>query len=383
MNELEKLRIGIDKIDRQLLPLFLERMDLCSQVAEYKRGVGMPVLDPVREAQVLENKMQILDDDSMQNEVYEFFNSIMTISRVRQNMLLANEKERIHCADVLARAQKRKENPVVVYFGSEGAYSEEAAIGVFGENCDRFYAKTFEDAFIALREQRADYAVLPIENSSTGAIADVVDLLAENKYYIVGEIFIPIRHCLMGVKGADISDIRTVYSHEQAILQSREFLKTLNDVQCETYLSTALSAKAVAESGDKTKGAIAARRNADIYGLDILAEGINSSSENTTRFAVISIKPEVEKDCNKISAMFKLKHESGQLARILTSFARGGLNLMKLESRPIPESPFEYRFFVDYTGNFLDENVRSITDTAMSEAESFTILGNYKTSGVR
>lgn len=383
MNELEKLRIGIDKIDRQLLPLFLERMDLCSQVAEYKRGVGMPVLDPVREAQVLENKMQLLDDDSMQNEVYEFFNSIMTISRVRQNMLLANEKERIHCADVLSGAQKRKENPVVVYFGSEGAYSEEAAIGVFGENCDRFYAKTFEDAFIALREQRADYAVLPIENSSTGAIADVVDLLAENKYYIVGEIFIPIRHCLMGVKGANISDIRTVYSHEQAILQSREFLKTLNDVQCETYLSTALSAKAVAESGDKTKGAIAARRNADIYGLDILAEGINSSSENTTRFAVISIKSEIEKDCNKISAMFKLKHESGQLARILTSFARGGLNLMKLESRPIPESPFEYRFFVDYTGNFLDENVRSITDTAMSEAENFTILGNYKTYGVR
>lgn len=383
MNELEKLRIGIDKIDRQLLPLFLERMDLCSQVAEYKRGVGMPVLDSAREAQVLENKMQLLEDDSMQNEVYEFFNSIMTISRVRQNMLLSNEKERIHCSDLLVKAQERKENPVVVYFGSEGAYSEEAAIGVFGDDCERFYAKTFEDAFVALREQRADYAVLPIENSSTGAIADVVDLLAENKYYIVGEIFIPIRHCLMGVKGAELSNIRTVYSHEQAILQSREFFKTLNDVQCETYLSTALSAKAVAESGDKTKAAIAAKRNADIYGLDILAEGINSSSENTTRFAVISVKPELAKECNKISAMFKLKHESGQLARILTSFARGGLNLMKLESRPIPESPFEYRFFVDYTGNFLDENVRSITDTAMSEAEDFTILGNYKTYGER
>ena len=381
MNELEKLRKEIDGIDRKLLPLFLERMELCSGVAEYKRGAGMPVLDPEREKQVLDNKMKLLEDDSMKSEVYEFFNSIMSISRVRQNMLLSDMEKSSRGAEILKNAQEKKHNPRIVYFGSEGAYSEEAAIGVFGEDSDRTYAKTFEDAFTALRDNRADYAVLPIENSSTGTIVDVADLLVKYEYYIVGEIYIPIRHCLMGVPGAKLLDIRTIYSHEQAILQSREFLKTLNDVQCETYLSTALSAKAVSESGDVHKAAIAAKRNATLYNLDILAEGINSSSENTTRFAVISVKPEVSEKSNKISAVFKLKHESGQLSRILTTFAGGGLNLLKLESRPIPESPFEYRFFVDYTGSLLDENVRSITDTAVAESESFTILGNYMTYG--
>lgn len=381
MNELEKLRKEIDEIDRKLLPLFLERMELCSSVAEYKRGVGMPVLDPEREMQVLDNKMKLLEDDSMKSEVYEFFNSIMSISRVRQNMLLSDREKCSYIDEILKNAQEKKQNPRIIYFGSEGAYSEEAAIGVFGEDSDRAYAKTFEDAFTALHDNRADYAVLPIENSSTGTIADVADLLAKYKYYIVGEIYIPIRHCLMGVPGAKLSDIRTVYSHEQAILQSREFLKTLNDVQCETYLSTALSAKAVSESGDIHKAAIAAKRNATLYNLDVLAEGINSSLENTTRFAVISVKPEVSEKSNKISAVFKLKHESGQLSRILTTFAEGGLNLLKLESRPIPESPFEYSFFVDYTGSLLDEEVRMITDTAVSESESFTILGNYMTYG--
>ncbi len=381
MNELESLRQSIDETDKKLLPLFLERMQLCEKVADYKRRIGMPVLDSVREAQVLEDKMGLLTDDSMQDEVYEFFSSIMTISRVRQNKILFDTEERPHSEDMLKNSVLPEQNPKVVYFGSEGAYSEEAAIGVFGDSSNRFYAKTFEDAFSALKEMRADYAVLPIENSSTGMIADVADLLAKYKYYIVGEIYIPIRHCLMAVKGAELSGIKTVYSHEQAILQSREFLKTLNEVQCETYHSTALSAKAVAESGDIHKAAIAAKRSAELYGLEILAEGINSSDENTTRFAVICTKPQISEKSNKISAVFKLKHESGQLSRILTSFARGGLNLVKLESRPIPESPFEYRFFVDYTGCLLDKNVRSITDTAMAESESFTLLGNYESKG--
>lgn len=381
MNELENLRCSIDEIDKKLLPLFLERMELCERVADYKRKIGMPVLDATREAQVLEGKMKLLADDGMKDEVYEFFSSIMTISRVRQNKILSDAEERLHSEDMLKNSVSPKQNPKIVYFGSEGAYSEEAAIGVFGESSDRFYAKTFEDAFSALKEGRADYAVLPIENSSTGMIADVADLLAKYEYYIVGEIYIPIRHCLMAVKGAELSGIKTIYSHEQAILQSREFLKTLKEVQCETYHSTALSAKAVSESGDAHKAAIAARRSAKLYNLEILAEDINSSDENTTRFAVICAKPQISEKSNKISAVFTLKHESGQLSRILTSFARGGLNLLKLESRPIPESPFEYRFFVDYTGCLFDKNVRSITDTAMAEAESFTLLGNYENRG--
>lgn len=378
MNELDKLRQSIDAVDRKLLPLFLERMELCSAVAEYKRSVGMPVLDEAREKQVLDNKMKLLDNTDMSDEVYEFFNSVMTISRVRQNKMLSDRKERQHCADMLQMAVGMKRNPKVVYYGCEGAYSEEAAISFFGAECDRFYAKEFADAFGALAEGRADCAVLPIENSSTGTIADVADLLVQSGFYIVGEVCVPIRHCLMGITGAKLSDIATVYSHEQGILQCREFLAELDDVSCESYYSTALSAKAVAESGDITKAAIASARTAELYGLDILAADINSSAQNTTRFAVISKSPQISEKSDKISTAFTLKHESGQLYRILSAFARGGLNLLKLESRPIPETPFEYRFFVDYTGSLLDEKVRAITDAAIEETQSFALLGNYE-----
>ena len=377
MNELEQLRQKIDELDRQLLPLFTERMEVCGKVADYKRKVGKAVLDAEREKQVLESKLSLPGAAEMKEEVYEFFNAIMTISRVRQSRMLGDAGKRRHCGDVLDMTKPVIENPKIVYFGSEGAYSEEAAIGFFGEESDRFYAKAFEDAFEALWDGRADYAVLPIENSSTGMIAGVADLLVKYEYYIVGEIYIPIRHCLMGVKGAQLSDIKTVYSHEQALLQCSEFLKNMGDVQSEAYYSTALSAKAVAEDDDKTKAAIASLRTAKLYGLDVLAEEINTSGKNTTRFAVISRCPEIRDGADKISAAFTLKHECGTLYRILSSFARGGLNLLKLESRPIPDSPFEYRFFVDYTGNLNDETVRSVTDTAIEETENFVILGNY------
>ncbi len=378
MNELEQLRQKIDELDRQLLPLFIERMEVCGRVADYKRKAHKPVLDAEREKQVLESKLSLPGAAEMKEEVYEFFNAIMTISRVRQSRMLETAGDRRHCGDIISMTKPETENPKVIYFGSEGAYSEEAAISFFGEDSNRFYAKAFEDAFEALRDGRADYAVLPIENSSTGMIAGVADLLVKYEYYIVGEVYIPIRHCLMGVKGAQLSDIKTVYSHEQALLQCSEFLKKMGDVQSEAHYSTALSAKTVADAADKTKAAIASLRTAKLYGLDILAEEINTSGKNTTRFAVISNRPELRNGADKISAAFTLKHESGALYRILSSFARGGLNLLKLESRPIPDSPFEYRFFVDYTGSITDETVRSVTDTAIEETENFVILGNYR-----
>lgn len=383
MDELIQLRDKIDEIDSQLLPLFIERMKVCGHVAEYKRRVGKPIFDAEREKAVLENKVKKTSE--MKNEVHDFFNSIMTISRVRQSKILSDSENRIHSADLLKKSEPIKENPKVVYFGSEGAYSEEAAIGFFGENCDRFYASRFEDAYTALNEEKADYAVLPIENSSTGTISEVIDLLVKYGLYIVGEIYVPIRHCLMGIKGSSLSDIKTVYSHEQAFLQCSNFLNSLSGVTHEEYYSTALSARMVADSGDPSKAAIAARRSARLYGLEILAEDINNSNGNTTRFAVISKAPRIDSNCDKISVMFTLKHESGELARVLDAFARGGLNLMKLESRPIADrtvngKPFEYRFYADYTGCLSDDEVRSITDAAVEETQDFRILGNYRSA---
>ncbi len=382
MTELEELREQIDSLDKELLPLFLRRMEVCSRVADYKRTVGMPVLDSGRETQVLNNKLALLKElgygEDMATEVYDFFHAIMAISRVRQTRELTGEKDRIRIGEILAEKQSPKSNPVICFFGSQGSYSEEAAIAYFGKESNRFSAKTFSGAFDALEQGEADYLVLPIENSSTGTIQEVSELLLKRRYYIVGEEKIAIRHCLLGVKGATLEDIQTVYSHEQGILQCGDFLHSLKQVHCEEYYSTALSAKAVAERQDKTLAAIASKRNAELLGLSVLAENINSSSLNTTRFAVIAKHPEVETDGDKISIAFTLPHESGQLHRLLALFAQAGFNLLKLESRPIPQKPFEYMFFADYSGNLLDEATRAVTDSVIEGTQEFTLLGNYR-----
>ena len=382
MNELEQLRKSIDAIDRQLLPLFLERMEVCSKVADYKRASGMAVLDSAREQQVLENKLKLLKElgksEDLKDEVYDFFHAVMAISRIRQTRELTGPENRVRIETILAKAEARKETPTVCYFGSEGSYSESAAISYFGEGTKRFSAATFSEAFEKLKEEEADYLVLPIENSSTGTIAEVMELLLSHGYFIVGEEKIAIRHCLLGIKGATLDDVKTVYSHEQGILQCSEFLRQLKDVRCEEYYSTARSAKAVAEKQDKSLAAIAGKRNAQMLGLEVLAENINTNATNTTRFAVIAKKPEVDEACDKVSIAFTLPHESGQLHRLLACFAQAGLNLLKLESRPIANQPFEYMFLADYTGNLLDDDVRAVTDSVIEGTQEFTLLGNYK-----
>lgn len=377
MNELDELRQKIDAIDKQLLPLFLERMEICSKVADYKRKVGMEVLDAARERRILENKMQMVEGEREKNEVYEFYHAIMSISRARQTEELREECRKQRVKEIFQSVPPAK-NPTVVFQGSPGAYSEEAAVSYFGEETSRFCVKTFDEAFVALKADEADYAVLPIENSYSGTIVENMDLLEKYSYYIVGEINIPIRHYLMGVQGAKLSEIRKVYSHEQGLIQSGKFLKTLPDITCEAYYNTAMSAKMVAELGDKHLAAVAGKRNAALYGLSILAGNIQDSDKNTTRFVVVAKRPQWDENCDKISCVFTLPHESGELHRVLAMFAHGGLNLIKLESRPIHRRNFEYMFFVDYTGNLADADVAAITDSVIVGTQAFKLLGNYK-----
>lgn len=374
--KLDELRSEIDSIDRELLPLFLRRMELSSEVADYKRSVGKPVLDSEREKQVLDSKMQLLDDKTKQNEVYEFYAAIMSISRERQTKELLGFNRAL--VEDMLDPKPGVKNPRVVFYGAEGSYTEQAAVKYFGAECNRHNAAAFDDAFAELEQGRADYAVLPIENSYTGTIADVIDLLAKYGYFITGEVDVPIRHCLLGVPGAELSDIKTVYSHEQGIMQSREFLKTLGDVELKEYYSTSRSAQKVASEKDKSKAAIAGRQNAEIYGLEILAADINNSAKNTTRFIIVSKNLELDDLSDKISAAFTLPHKSGELHRILACFARGNLNLLKLESRPLYDRNFEYMFFVDYTGNLLDERVRRVTNNVIEGTGEFKLLGNYR-----
>lgn len=375
MTELEILRNRIDEIDKQLLPLFLERMNCTAGVADYKRANNMPVLDRKREKEILDNKAAAVDD-KLSEPVYDFYSAIMAISRAAQNKELNRKSAHINLSEYFDRSEF-KEQPIIAHQGVAGAYSESALIKFFGDDAKRISVMSFADVFEALESGKADYGVLPLENSYTGSISDVYDLLAENNFCIVGETDIPIEHCLVGLPDAKIEDIKTVYSHEQGFMQCKSFFKSFPSVEFQPYFNTAVSAKMVSGSGNKTCAAIAGKRTAELYGLKILAENINQSSKNTTRFAIIAPRGVLNEKCNKISIAFTLPNESGALSRILSVFAVNGLNMVKIESRPRHDRNFEYLFFVDFEGNMLNDKIKHITEEIMEQTSDFKLLGNY------
>ena len=269
----------------------------------------------------------------------------------------------------------------MLYQGVPGAYAEEATALFFGEDLPRQAAETWEEVFLALKEGRADYGVVPIENSSTGSISQVYDLLAKYGHYIVGEQVVKVEHCLLAPRGAGLDTIREVYSHEQGLRQCEDFLKAHPDWKGIARLNTAEAGRYVADCGDAAKAAICSRRAAGLYGLDILAEHISLSEQNYTRFVVVSPVMERRADCDKVSALFVLPHRSGSLHEIMTIFAVNGLNMMKLESRPILDRSWEYLFFVDFTGDLADPAMDGVLHELSQTAEGFRILGNYRADG--
>lgn len=271
---------------------------------------------------------------------------------------------------------KDKEGLEVVYQGIEGAYSQIAALTYFGEKAHYNHVVRFSDAMRTVEERKAEYGVIPIENSSAGAVVDTYDLLFTHNVTIVGEVYIPIHHALLGVKGARLEDIDTVYSHPQGLMQCSKFLQQRNWNQI-SLLNTAVSANKVKEDGKKNQAAIASSLAAKCYGLDILKEKINNNPENTTRFVVVAHERIYTREAKKISVMFSLPHRAGTLYNILRNFHDNNLNLLKIESRPIPEKKWEYRFFIDIEGNLQDKNVILALRSVAKETEDLRILGNY------
>lgn len=381
MDELQGLRQEIDAIDAQVVELFRRRMEATEKVGQYKLALGLPVLDAAREAQVLEKKSALAGAD-LRDDVTALYETIMALSRLQQQRLMARGGtpawlSTLNDAVQNAREPLPKQTARVLYQGEPGAYAEEAAADFFGEDCRRDHVALWEDIFTALRDGTADYGVLPIENSSTGSINQVYDLLAKYGGYIVGEQTVRVNHCLMAPKGASISALHSVFSHEQGLLQCGAYLKDHPDWTQTALRNTAAAAKFVAGQGDPGQAAIGSRRCAALYGLDVLAEGINSSRENFTRFVVVSPVLELREGREKISLLVTLSHQSGTLYRLLSVFAHGGLNLLKLESRPIPGRPWEYRFFVDFTGDLAAPGLEATLRDAAEAAESFRVLGNY------
>ncbi|MEE1242976.1 prephenate dehydratase [Frisingicoccus sp.] len=376
MEDLTKLRDQIDTIDDQIVKLFEERMAVSEGVAAYKRGVGKPVLDKEREKIKIEKVTSKTTNEFNRQGVESLFNQIMAISRMLQYKRLASERTDMEgfCEGKLTITPKTK----VVYAGVPGAYAESAMVTYFGTEIDGYNVETFGDAMEAVHNGEAEYAVLPIENSSTGSVNDVYDLLSDYDNHIVGETMVKIEHALVGLPGSKLEDIHTVYSHPQGLMQCSRFLDENRDWQQVSLQNTAASAKRVMDDGDLSQAAIASRQAAKNYGLVILKENLNDLDNNSTRFVIISHKKIFEPDADKISICFETLHESGSLYSVLSHFIFNGLNMTRIESRPIHGKPWQYRFFVDFSGNLKEQAVKNALHGIQSETESFRILGNYR-----
>ncbi|MCR4842562.1 MAG: prephenate dehydratase [Eubacterium sp.] len=376
MEDLKELRKSIDEIDEQLVALFEQRMDISSRVADYKIENGKSVFDKERENQKLSHLCALGRNDFENTGIRELFQQLMSMSRKLQYRKLT-EHGVLGNLPFIEVDDIRKDNVRIVYQGVEGAYSQAAVLKYFGKDANMFNCQTFRDAMNMIADGAADYAVLPIENSSAGIVSQNYDMLSEFENYIVAEVVVKIEHCLLGVKGAKVEDISTVYSHNQGLMQCSKYLDLHRSMTACEMENTAMAAKKVAEEGDITQAAIASRNSAELYGLDILEDNIATSGNNYTRFIVVTNQRVFVKGAGKISVSFELPHESGSLYRLMSHFIYNGLNMTDIESRPVPGRTFEYRFFVDFEGNLNESAVKNALRGIREEALNLKILGNY------
>jgi len=381
MDKLAGMRGEMDQIDRELTGLLLRRLDMAERIGAYMKELGLPALDQRRELQVLQNVSGQTTDRERKVGLAQLYENVLALSRRAQRMKAAGGQPGegyLRCVQALEQMRRPIENPRIVYQGEPGAYSEMACLDFFGPDCNCHGLKSFDAVFQAVAEGRADYGVVPIENSSTGAIRQVYELLGEYEHYVVGETTVKVEHCLMAPAGATLDTITHVYSHEQGLFQSDRFLKQYPHWVQVPHGDTAGSGKYVAESGDITKAAICSKRAAQLYGLNILVEGVNHNNNNTTRFVVVSPNMELREGADKISAVLHLPHEVGSLNEALTICAIHGLNLEKLESRPLPGRSWEYLFFMEFSGTLGDPEVDAAIHELSQLCAQLRIMGNFK-----
>lgn len=374
--DLKDLRSEIDVIDKQIVELYEKRMEVASQVADYKISVGKKVFDKQREDEKLKAVKALAHSDFNRIGVEELFSQLMSMSRKLQYQKLS-EKGASGNLPFIQKDSIDKKNSRVCFQGAAGSYSEEAMKKFFGEDVNSTAVETFRDAMALLEEGSVDYAVLPIENSTAGIVSEIYDLLSEYEHYIVGEQIIEIKHCLLGVLGAKLEDIKTVYAHPQALMQSAKFLSENGNIQQIGMKNNAFAAKKVADEKDKTQAAIAGAGAAGVYGLEVIKEGINQADSNSTRFIIVTNQKVFLKDAKKISICLEIPHEAGSLYHIMSHFIYNNLNMTKIESRPIEDRNWEYRFFIDFDGNLGDSAVKNALRGLREEAKTLRILGNY------
>ena len=373
--ELKDYRAKIDEIDAQIARLFAERMQAAEAIADYKAQNHLPIYHPAREREVLLSASQAAAPYSREARVV--FGAMMDVSRSRQAARLAGESP---LTQAISRAVAETpatfpQNATVACQGIEGAYSHQAANRRFALPQILFFQR-FDGVFQAVEKGLCRYGVLPIENSSAGSVTEVYDLMKGRDFSIVRGTRLHIVHALL-TRGAKLGQIREVISHEQAVRQCAPFLKAHPEIRVTLCANTAVAAQTVANSGRDDLAAIASPACAELYGLTALPDSIQASDNNHTRFIVISKKPEIYPGANRISLMLTLPHVAGSLYRMIARFSALEMNLLKIESRPIPGRDFEFMFYFDVEASCANPEVLSLLAELESTVSQFAFLGNY------
>ena len=376
--ELNEIRKEIDEIDKQLVELYIRRMNCSAEVAEYKREHNMPVLDASRERALL-NKISELSGSEFEEYTRTLYSTILDLSRSYQHSKLGETSalyEEIMTA-IDSTPKMFPERADVACQGVEGAYSQIAAERLFRSPNIMFF-NDWEKVFSAIEAGMCRYGVIPIENSTAGSVKKVYDLMISRNFKIVRTVRIKIDHSLLANKGAKLSEIKEIFSHEQAISQCASFLSSLGaDVKITRVENTAKAAQMVAESGRTDVASISSRSCAIQYGLTTLASAIQDNGNNHTRFICITNKTEIYPGADRTSLMLVTPHKPGALYRILSRFNSLGINLIKLESRPIPERDFEFMFYFDLESSVYSPKLAQLLAELEQECEEFTYLGSY------
>ena len=377
MEELKDLREKIDAIDQQMVDLFKQRMEVSKEVAAYKRANGLPTLDAGRERALL-GKVGEQAGEELADYTQSVYRTILAAGRSYQNA----------CSGVPSKVYEtiRKaldttpdlfpQRAMVACQGVEGAYSQIACDSIF-KAPTILYFNTFEHVFKAVESGMCQYGVLPIENSTAGSVNAIYDLMTKHNFSIVRSARLKVNHNLLTKHGVKKEEIKEIFSHQQAISQCAGYLSTLKDVKVTVVENTALAAQMVAQSDRRDVAALSSRFCGELYGLNLLEQNVQDQDNNYTRFICISKNPEIYPGADRTSLMMTLPHKPGSLYNVLSKFYALGINLRKLESRPLPDREFEFMFYFDLECSVYAPEMERIFRDLEEESEHFRYLGTY------
>ena len=379
--DLEEIRSRIDHIDRKLVELIEERLEIVKEVALYKKENNMKIFDRKREEEVVYKNLSNVKNEELKHYIEIILKDIMDSSKEYQKFKIGSPKKYVNSLNFNGKK--------LGYTGVPGAYAYEVMINLLknSKNSDGSTGvrakkilnfNTHKELVEGVESGKIDFAILPIENSIVGEVRDSIDLINKRSIYIVGEVKHRIEHNLLGIKGSKIEDIKRVYSHEQALMQCSEFLGKYPKWEKVKMNNTALSAKYIGDTRNKENACIANMETKEMYNLELLQPDINNEKENFTRFFIVSNRNFICENSEKISVITSTKNESGALMKLLKVFSDYGLNMVNLKSRPKTNKPWEYYFYIDFEGNLEEENVEKALKEIREKSIYLQILGNYK-----